>query len=132
MSRPKFRITVDSLMHAAQYLEGRLGSLRLTPRMMTVQEARHFITGILISRSSASNADRLQVWCDENLDAKSQSALQTAIRKRRQRASSDFRVVTLSSKSYRLLSQLAKRDNVTLSQALQSSVERSLKSKSKC
>ena len=133
MGRPKFRITVDNLMHAARYLDGRLGSLGLIPRTMSVQEARQVVTEILISPKSDSAADRLQIWCDTNLDAKSWLALQTAIRKRRQRAHGDnFRVVTLTSKAYQLLNQLAKRDNVTLSHALQKSVERSLKSKSKC
>jgi macrodomain Ter protein organizer (MatP/YcbG family) len=132
MGRPKFRITVDNLMHAARYLDGRLGSLGLIPRTMSVQEARQVVTEILISPRSDSAADRLQSWCDTNLDAKSWLALQTAIRKRRQRAhGNNFRVVTLSAKAYELLHRLANRDQVTLSDALQRTAERSLKSKRK-
>ena len=132
MGRPKFRITVDNLTQAARYLDGRLESLGLIPRTMSVQEAIKVVTEILISPRSDSAADRLQSWCDANLDAKSWPALQAAIRKRRQRAHSDnFRVVTLSAKAYELLHRLANRDQVTLSDALQRTAERSLKSKSK-
>lgn len=128
MPRPKFRITVDNLMHAARYLDGRLGSLALTPRTMSAQKGMMFVSEILMSPNTAETAAKLQVWCDENLEPEALGSLQTAIRKRKQRMADNFRVLTVSVSAYNLLGKLAKRDNVTLSQALERSVERALRS----
>lgn len=131
MPRPKFRITVDNLLHAARYLDGRLGSLSIVPLSMSAQEGRTFVSEILMLPKSEELANRLQVWCDANLDAKSMRSLQMAIRKRKQRTSSDsHRVLSVTTKAYGLLSKLAKRDKVTLSQALEWAAARSLRSSS--
>lgn len=128
MPRPKFCITVDNLMHAARYLDGRLGSQAFMPRSMLPQEGREFINEILMSPKSAGTAEQLQAWCTDNLEPKVLRALQLAVRKRRQRTrTNDFRVLTVSSRAYGLLSKLAKRDHVTLSQALEKSIEKSLR-----
>lgn len=128
MPRPKFRITVDNLMHAARYLDGRLGSLAFVPRSMSVQEGRSFVNEILMSPKSEGSAERLHTWCVDNLEPKVMRALQLAVRKRKQRTrTTDARVLTVSSRAYGLLSKLAKRDHVTLSQALEKSIERSLR-----
>lgn len=127
MPRPKFRITVDNLLHAARYLDGRLGSLSIVPRTMSAQEGRMFIGEILMSPKSEESADRLQTWCVANLDAKSVLSLQVAIRKRKQRTADKLRVLTVSITAYTLLCKIAKRDNVTLSDALEAAVTLSLK-----
>lgn len=58
-------------------------------------------------------------------------SLQVAIRKRKQRMSSDSqRVLSVTTKAYGLLSKLAKRDKVTLSQALERAAEKSLRGSS--
>ena len=130
MGRPKFRIAVDDLMHAARYLDGRLGSLAVAPLTMPVQEARRFFSEILMSPKSESSATRLQEWCDENLEPATLRLLQIAVRKRRQRTrTNDYRVVTISNNAYHQLCKLAKRDNVTLSKALERSVTKLLRLK---
>ena len=128
MPRPKFRITVDNLMHAARYLDGRLGSQAFVPSSMSAQEGRTFVNQILMSPKTQESAERLQTWCSDNLEPKVMRALQLAVRKRKQRTrTTNYRVLTVSSNAYGLLRKLAKRDNVTLSQALEKSIERSLR-----
>ena len=126
--RPKFRITVENLLHAARYLDGRLGCLSFMPLSMSAQEGRMIIAEILQSPKSVESADKLQAWCEVNLDSKTTRCLRIAIRKRKQRTADNFRVLTVSVSAHKLLRKLAMRDNVTLSQALEKSVTKALRS----
>ncbi len=128
MPRPSFRITVENVMYAAHYLDGRLGSQAFVPKSMSAQEGRMFINEILLSPKSDETVRRLQDWCADNLEQTVIRSLQLAVRKRRQRTrKSDFRVLTVSSRAHALLCKLAKRDHVTLSKALESAIEKSLR-----
>lgn len=101
MSRPPYEITADDYTHARDYLE------------------RHDLD--VEGGTKKQKAQRLSAWAIENLSPVQWDRLRSAIRKRRQRLRQGDSVttVTMSRTAHQLLSRLANRDGVTMSQVVE-------------
>lgn len=122
MARPEYTIDYPDFVHANTYVGNRLRdfSLKITDPD-TIEQAKEEFLSISLSRPSNDAASRLNEWCKTYLTGDEWKRLKESVRKRRQRwaGSQVLKTVTISEKAHRLLSELAKRDNVTLSEALE-------------
>lgn len=122
MTRPAYQLNADDFRHATAYLGNRIRSFEIDFRdLSTIEEAKQQYYQLASSRPSKAAAERLQAWCDTYLTAAEWQLAKSSIRKRRQRwaPTKALKTITISQRAHRLLSQLAKRDNVTLSEAIE-------------
>ncbi len=115
MAQLAYTITAADAVHAYAYLEGKLLLLSYQNEVSPMAAAKQFQR---IEGTKAERAEQLNAWCDM-LTEKEWHRLRLAIRKRRQRKAGALSSITVSVKAHQLLAKLAKRDNVTLSQALE-------------
>lgn len=122
MARPAYKITFDDFRHTTAYLSSRIREFELEFRDLDVMEtAKDEYLKISRSRPSNAAAERLQAWCDEYLSEEEWERTKSSIRKRRQRWAppQPLKTITITQKAHRLLRELAKRDDVTLSAAIE-------------
>lgn len=122
MARPNYMIERDDLIHAKAYLGNRLRDYSLQfNKELDREPANQEFLRISASRTSKENAAELNQWCDRYLNHEEWRKLKESIRKRRQRwaGNRELKTVTISAKSHKLMTELANRDQVTLSEALE-------------
>lgn len=122
MARPNYTITADDFQHATAYLGHCLRTFRFDLKDLAMMEqAKEEFHAIPRMRTGRPAAERLQTWCDTYLTESEWKLAKASIRKRRQRwaPSKTLRTITISEKAHRLLSELANRDQVTLSDVLE-------------
>jgi len=122
MPRPRYRITPEDYLYAEFYLSVRVRSLGIKfAKGISSTDAGTEYQSIMRADRKKQQLDQLNQWCEKYLSRTEWMKLKSAIRKRRERfrRSDEHKTVTLTSKAHRLLSQLAKRDNVTLSETLE-------------
>jgi macrodomain Ter protein organizer (MatP/YcbG family) len=122
MPRAKYVITSDDFTHARFYIEKQLRLFGFGLRDNVTLRSAEIELDIAVSSGSKSKlAVQLNGWCEKHLSSKDWNKLKTAIRKRRERWEShaNVKTISVSAESHRLLTMLAKRDRVTLSDVLE-------------
>jgi macrodomain Ter protein organizer (MatP/YcbG family) len=122
MARPAYAVTNDDLIHVRAYVGNQLRSFNLElvdPEAVEIAYNEYLRMSRLPPSTEA--ADQMQAWCAKYLTDAEWDHLKASVRKRRQRwlGSRKLKTVTISANAHRLLSELAKRDKVTLSEALE-------------
>lgn len=122
MARPRYTIQPSDWFYAWSYLGTRVGNrnLELLHDQSYSKASRDFDKVHSVGRDT-ERAKALNAWAEQYLTRGEWLKLKLAIRKRRQRwASSDqTATITISRKAHEKLSYLAKREQVTLTQALE-------------
>ncbi len=118
MARPKYMIGPTDLAHSLLYLADRI---QLQYLDVSVVGRREFSEIKLIQAADTratrkAQAEALNAWCEQNLSTAEWRKLKSAIRKRRhrQQTANQQIAITISRQAHTILSQLAKRDGVTL------------------
>lgn len=126
MPRAKYTITEADASHAQAYLEGQIRSYSL--QLNDPSAARRSFERAIALESKEARAVGLNTWAEKYLDSGDWKKLKSAILKRRaRRKNGDCTTqLTLSNKAHKLLVRLARRDNVTLSEAVESHVPKIL------
>ena len=132
MARPKYSIRVEDVVHATEYLRTRLLTLdvRLDDDVSARTAQREFDEAVSV-KAKEVRAFGLNAWCEKFLDEKEWGKLKTSIRKRRERATRvvELRSISISEKAFKLIKNLASRDGVTYSEALEKYLGRVWRSK---
>ncbi len=121
MSRLKYAIAEADVVHASEYLRPLLlmRSFELRQNVSYKVAERDFHAAV-VSPSKEERAKELNAWCEKYLKAPIWAKLKLAIRKRRERkTSSDITSISVSKKAFDLVRKLAKRDEVTYSEAIE-------------
>lgn len=120
MGRPRYQITRADHFFAAQWIRHKFQEMLEdfpTGNPSTAHQAQQAFEGLPLSGPGA-----LQAWADSWLDTASWTQLKNAIRAQRKREKDKFRdkpkSIVLSHQAWYILSELAKRDGVTMSQFL--------------
>lgn len=122
MARPRYRIDEKDFLHAEFYLSVRIRNFRIKyPKTVSSLDAHTEYDTAVRSEGRTQRAKILNAWCEKYLSGPEWTKLKSAIRKRRERfrRCDEHKTVTITAKAHRLLSQLATRDNVTLSEILE-------------
>ena len=122
MPRPRYRITEEDFLHAEFYLSMRIRNFRVKlPEGISPLDMQEEYDGAVRSEGRKQRLQLLNVWCEKYLSGAEWQKLKSAIRKRRERfrRCDEHRTITITAKAHRYLSQLAKRDKVTLSEILE-------------
>jgi len=113
MGRPKYTITPADSSFARRWVEGKLAN----PAWLG---SEHSYKAYEDLASRCETAAALNVWCEAWLDRNRWTQLKNAVRAARKRArSNDDISVTLSRKSWGILSYWAERDGCTLSTVIE-------------
>ena len=115
MPRPKFKITRDAAYTARQYCKRKFALDPYWPRPDTHENAEALST-FPNSTGEALGGD-LQTWCERWLSTEQFRQLQGALRSRKKRnlEKEPPKTLTLSHEAWLMVSELAKRDKVTVS-----------------
>lgn len=122
MARPSYAITARDFRHAIAYVGQRIRNFEISVRdVNTLERAKEEYLQISSKRAGKESATRLQQWCDCYLSHAEWERVKSSIRKRRQRwaPSKATKTVTISERAHQLLVDLAMRDKVTLSDAIE-------------
>jgi macrodomain Ter protein organizer (MatP/YcbG family) len=115
MSRPRTGIPAGDLTHALQYLVTKVKLVEIE----TTARQRSELSSLQLNGTKTKQLITLNQWCEQVLSSDQWASLKTAIRKRRQRKSNDDITITISRQAHAKLTEIAKRDRVTLSQAIE-------------
>ena len=134
MARARYVITASDVNHALACLRWRLGSQTLLLRTaLSNRKAIEHLEAITSMKPLEARAESLHQWCLDHLEESEWGPLKSAIRKRRQRKKNlgQTESITISKRSHELLKKVAKRDNVTFSEALERTLAKALGMKAK-
>jgi macrodomain Ter protein organizer (MatP/YcbG family) len=122
MPRAKYRITEEDFVHASFYLGRKLQTHDIEfADDVSPPEAKQDFSQATQHKRKQVRVQETNAWCEKYLNRKEWERLKTAIRKRRERWSryNDLKSITISARAHQLLSNLAKRDEVTFSEVLE-------------
>jgi len=122
MARPRYQIAEIDFLHAEFYLSVRIRNfcIKYSKGVSSIDAQTEYAAAVRSERKT-QRAKLLNAWCEKYLSGAEWTKLKSAVRKRRERfrRCDEQKTVTISAKAHRLLSQLANRDNVTLSEILE-------------
>lgn len=126
MPRQNYTITTSDVVHATAYLEHQVRNFGI--EFDEPQKARRSFKRTIGKEVRSDRAVALNNWCEKYLTTEDWRKLKASILKRRsrRRAGDTTKQLTVSRKAHRLLTRLAKRDNVTLSVAIETHVPKLL------
>jgi macrodomain Ter protein organizer (MatP/YcbG family) len=130
MARPRYRITAADVVHAANYLKPLLQTFAFELRRdASYKTADREFFEAASSKSKDERAEQLNAWCEKYLMAKTWGKLKLSIRKRRERKSriGQLKSLSITSQAFDLIEKLAKRDQITYSEAIERHMGRALR-----
>jgi len=131
MPRAKYQITEDDFQHASFYLSGRLRNNGIEfDEGVNASKAEKQYYEAIAAKSRKKKTELLNLWAEKHLSSEEWTKLKVAVRKRRQRWSNydEQKTVTISAKAHKLLGRIAKRDEVTFSEALEHYLAKAIRS----
>ncbi len=113
MAKAKYKITKEDSPKAWLYIENKLSDQNYPDEEFNFENKEEF-------RNIQPNANsKINKWCEKHLNKKQWQQLKDSIRAKRSRAISDKKSVDLERNAWKMLSTIAKFEDVTLSQAIE-------------
>ena len=121
MPKKKYCVTDSDYNHARFYLADKLRDYGIQfAEEVSIASARDEFITVTDGGEKKGRANRLNSWCEKYLNGHEWRKLKAAIRKRRERwGNHEAKSIMITVEAHKLLSGIAKRDNVTFSEVLE-------------
>jgi len=113
MAKAKYKITKEDSLKAWLYIEGKLSDQNHPDEEFNFENKEEF-------QNIQPNANsKINKWCEKHLNKKQWQQLKDSIQEKQSREISDKKSVDLEKYAWKILSTIAKSENVTLSQVIE-------------
>jgi len=113
MAKAKYKITKEDSLKAWLYIEGKLSDQNYPDEEFNFENKEEF-------QNIQPNANsKINKWCEKHLNKKQWQQLKDSIQEKQSREISDKKSVDLEKYAWKILSTIAKSENVTLSQVIE-------------